>query len=362
MGEAAILAVVSDLHSNSTPGLCPKVFVRDDGGLYYPSPSQQWLLKCWHDFWGRVWRLKRQLGVPVHAVINGDLVDLNKHSQYQLISVNESDIINNGLSLLVPVLDTADRTYIVRGTEAHTGGVGWFEERIAREIGAVRDTAKGTASWDWLPLEICGRRFGFAHAPTSNSQLPWTKGGGANRTALALLYEYFGEEEWPETVVFGHVHHDEDSYDNHPIRTLFLPPWQLGTFYWSGRGRAYQRPKVGGNIFLVTEEEITLDKVRYKPKRRAFVRGETDGDSDGNDHRPGVRRDAGVPGPGEGEFTTHTAGGVYPQEVPAGHGNGRHQLVEEAQRAGAGRDTGHQIRLTGRVPGENLLVQGARWG
>jgi hypothetical protein len=262
------------LHINSTRALCPREYLHDDGGIYYPSDTQRWILRSWLDYWRRVWTLKRELGAVVYGVVNGDAVDKNRHSGYQLISVNEQVIIDNALTVMIPFIQTCDYRFIVRGTEAHTGGVGWMEERIAKEIGAERDTAGGTASWLWLPLELHGYRFGFAHHPVSNSMRPWTQGNAANRSAATLVYEFFGESAWPEIVVFGHVHHDEDSYDNHPIRAIYLPPWSVGNFFDARCGRAFQRPTVEGNIFVITPDDVDLTKVRYRPRRRPFWKAE----------------------------------------------------------------------------------------
>jgi hypothetical protein len=52
MSRPVILAVVSDLHLNSTVALCPPEGVTlDDGGTSEPSRLQRWLWDCWEDDW-----------------------------------------------------------------------------------------------------------------------------------------------------------------------------------------------------------------------------------------------------------------------------------------------------------------------
>jgi len=263
-----ILAVNNDLHINSTIALCPEVFNRDDGGLYYPSPTQKWIWNSWLDFWGRVRKLKKKLRAPVYSVLNGDLVDVNSHSHYQIISLNEFDVIDNAIRAIKPALDVSDYTFVVRGTEAHVGGSSWFEEQIAKEIGAERDAKCNTHSWYWLEMELEKVGFGFAHQPCTNSFRRWTQGAAANRQAATLVYNYFGEDWYPEVCCFGHFHHDEDSFDNHPIRAIYLPPWAAHSSY-DKRTRAWEIPKIGGNIFVIEDGKYDLEKVRYRPKRRS---------------------------------------------------------------------------------------------
>jgi hypothetical protein len=268
----SILVAVSDLHVNGTPALCPPIFERDGTGAYYPNKSQEWLWDCWLDFWTRVYRIKKRTNQKVIVVLVGDLVDINKHSKYQLISPNPSEILDATETVLLPALDTADSIYVIRGTEAHTGGVSWLEEQLAKNIGAESDEVAGTHSWYWLPLQVEGTRFGFAHHPGTNSTRPWTRGNAANRAAAMVMDAYYSDDERPDVAVFGHVHHDEDSYDNHPVRAMFLTPWALHTAFDARCGRAFTTPQVGGNIFVIHENDYDLHKIRYKPERRGFQR------------------------------------------------------------------------------------------
>lgn len=58
-----VWAVVSDLHVNSTVGLCPASGVRlDDGGTYMPSNSQVWLWERWLETWSIVVEKAEEVG------------------------------------------------------------------------------------------------------------------------------------------------------------------------------------------------------------------------------------------------------------------------------------------------------------
>ena len=131
-----IVAVVSDLHSNSTIGLCPYSFNLDDGGTYKASKAQRWLWRNWQDYWKRIANLSQDTGLPVVAVVNGDITDGDHHGSPQLITRNDADQLRLGIAVLEPVLNTARRVFVVRGTEAHVGKSASLEEMIAQDIGA----------------------------------------------------------------------------------------------------------------------------------------------------------------------------------------------------------------------------------
>lgn len=261
-----IIAVVSDTHTGSALGLSPVEFHRDDGQRVRRSAAQDWTWQQWAAFWQRVAAYKARLdGYKVLAVFNGDMVDKNKHSGYQLMSENEDDIIDAAIEVAEPARRVADEIAVVRGTEAHVGGSGWMEEQLAKEIATLRPSDK-LASWWWFPVNAGGCRFAFAHHPGTNSNVPWTNGNAANRAAAAAVFEYFGETDYPQLITYGHVHHNEDSGDNQPIRAMFLPSWKLSDAY-DNRNRAGRRVTVGANIYVAEGGRYHVDKVRIKSQR-----------------------------------------------------------------------------------------------
>ena len=226
----AIVAIAGDLHVNSTTALCPPAINLDDGGTFRASKIQKWIWKQWLAFWEQVAEAKRRTGYPVLAVLNGELADDLNHRSTQLITKNTDDQIRLAVMALYPALEVADHIIVTRGTEAHSGSSATLDEIIARDIGAIPDTHDGIdhhARWLWRG-EIDGVRLHVAHHPGMGHARAWTRGGDANRIAAQLFYRY-GERRlaWPDLAVFGHTHKPVDSYDNHPVRAVVLPSWQL---------------------------------------------------------------------------------------------------------------------------------------
>ena len=111
------LIVISDLHLNSTVGLSLNNVHLDDGGTYVANKSQQWLLNNFYKF---ISEAKLLDGDKIY-VINGDLIDINTHSDYQLITKNKATVIRHAVDLLRLVIEPKDKLFIIRGTEAHVG-------------------------------------------------------------------------------------------------------------------------------------------------------------------------------------------------------------------------------------------------
>lgn len=209
----------------------PKV-TDSDGLTKRPSATQKWLWDNWLDYWRRTRALKKKLGARVIAIINGDWGDMNTHSNFQLVEPADPDtVLNMMLEVALPAKIVSDALYVVRGTEAHTGGVGWMENHAAAELGAERNEQEGTHSWYYLELEAEGVKIASAHHPGTNSMRPWTTGNEANRRAAMDTYNYFGQDWVPDLTLWGHYHHDADSHDTHPIRAIYNRCWQVKTAF-----------------------------------------------------------------------------------------------------------------------------------
>lgn len=263
-----IVAAVSDIHSNSTIGICPYSFQLDDGGTYKASKAQRWLWRNWRDYWDRIADMRRDTGLPVVAILNGDLVDGNHHRTTQIITSNEADQLRLAVDVLQPVLDTADRLFIIRGTEAHAGQGAAREEAIARDVGA-EESRWGTASWWHLYAEFGGVTFDVMHHGESGSMRPWTAGAGVNRIAAILVYEYARTgDAIPQVALRAHRHTFKDSGTSHPVRVFQTPPWQLTTAFGYRIGVGGKVADVGGLWFVCRKGEVTgWEAVTYRPKR-----------------------------------------------------------------------------------------------
>ncbi len=269
MKKVKLIVTSGDQHANSLVGLCPPEYEREGGGVTKPSPAQVRSWNNWLDFWGNVGNTKASLDAEVIAVFLGDLVDKNYRNPAGLISVHDPDIIELGLKVIQPALEVCDRHFIIRGTAAHTGGLGALEELIARESGAVPDPETGAHSWWWLPLLVYGTRFSFRHHPHTKGFRPWTQQPALARESAIVMFECAKRGYTiPDVSVFAHVHHYGDSGDATHPRVFFTPPWQWTSDFGFRLGVAEDVEPLGGILFTVTEDGWTFRARRYFPKER----------------------------------------------------------------------------------------------
>jgi len=204
------LIIVSDIHAGCRMGLCPAEGITlDDGGTYFPSAFQQYMYKCWEEFWtGWVPRVTK--GEPWALVVNGDALDGVHHGATTQVSHNLEDQARIALALLQPVVGRAAEYYHIRGTEAHVGKSAAEEERLARELGAIPDSEGRHARWE-LHYEMQGedgapRRIHVTHHTGTPSTSP--AAAAAIMREVSEMYEECGRwaKAGSDVVVRSHVH------------------------------------------------------------------------------------------------------------------------------------------------------------
>lgn len=259
------LIVISDLHINSTVALSLNKVHLDDGGIYESSKSQKWLLEKFYDFISNVRKLK---GEKIF-IINGDLIDVNSHSDYQLITNNKASVVKHAVDLLQLIIEPTDKVFVVRGTEAHVGECAEYEELIAKQLGAVQGDNHNFTHWH-LSLDVDGVMFDIAHHGKIGSS-SWNRTGALNAKAAEVILNGVKYNELiPNVVVRSHNHTFADTFDNYPVRVVSTPAWQLATAYASRIGVGIA--DIGGLVFQCNNGEYVMNKYIYRPERKEPVK------------------------------------------------------------------------------------------
>lgn len=275
--DAKVIAFVSDMHCGSTVALAPPTIDLDDGGHYQSSPSQLWLWQCWEDYWERVAAVRKAEKADLILVFNGDMTDGDHHGTTQILSGNptaQAAVVD--ACMAVPLALKPDKLFFVRGTEAHVGKSGAFEERIARGLQkddrpVIGDPATRTASWWHLRMEAGGVRFDVAHHGRTG-QREHTRQNAANLYAHDILLAHVKDGETaPHIAIRSHFHKWMDSWDAAKVlRLIGLPAWQLATAYVH-RIAPDSLADIGGLIVTVKDGEYEAEKVSFKPGRPAWM-------------------------------------------------------------------------------------------
>lgn len=268
--EKVRVAVVSDLHVNSTIGLCPPVVQLDDGGTYFPSKFQRALWDSWNSYCSDVNSTKSKL----YVVVDGDLTDIDPHNRStQNISRNPSTVIDMAQSVLHPLVKNADKVFIIRGTEAHTGNSGWTEEQVAKDLDNVvyYDKDKDIASFYYLRAIIAGVKFDITHH-ISMGTLPWTEKNAANKLSAILQFQYMEHEERiPDVAIRAHMHRLSDSGMNYKIHSFTLPAWCVTSSYLHRVGQGNYKSHIGGLIFDCEKGKYDVTAKMYEPLREEAI-------------------------------------------------------------------------------------------
>lgn len=264
MKQAVIL--IADTHINSKTGLCGPDVIDDDGDIHKQNLIQEWLWYTWEKCLNEIEDITKNYYRTV--IFNGDIVDLdNKNRSRQMISRNPATIIRMANQAIEPLIDFADRTFFVRGTEAHVGQSGWIEEMLAERYDAEPNKDFGQFSWWQLRAEFSGVKIDVTHH-FSTGTLPYTYANGMTRLVQVTRLNYldWGEQP-PDLIVRAHRHKFIDTGYTFSTRGVSLPCWQFQNAYLYRIGKENDIPHIGAVIAICDKGKVDLIPLLYKPKR-----------------------------------------------------------------------------------------------
>jgi hypothetical protein len=270
--KIANIVTISDQHFGCRLGLCPPEGVElDDGGRYMPSALQRVVFNWWTEFW-RDFVPEATNGEPYHIVNNGDVIDGVHHNSTTQISHNIDDQKKLARQVLMPHIEKCRRMggryYHVRGTEAHVGKSAVYEEELARELGAVKNSVGQFARWElWLKLN--GHLLHYLHHIGTTA----SSAHEASAVNAELSAEFNEAARWdekaPAVVIRSHRHRCIEV--RLPVKdgwgsSIVTPAWQLRTpFTFKIAGARLAPPQIGGIVTRVNEDTGEI-------YNRAFVR------------------------------------------------------------------------------------------
>lgn len=271
------LVVISDTHCGCKLGLCPPEGTQlDDGGTYSASRLQRKLYSLWEQFWGEFVPSVTH-GEPYAVVHNGDAIDGVHHGATTQISNNLEDQGDIAYRLLAPVVEQCEgRYYHIRGTEAHVGKSGVEEERLAKRLGAIKDTEGKSARYQlWIE---CGNGLVnlLHHIGTTGSSA-----GEATAVNAELIAAYVEAARWaerpPDIVVRSHRHRYLEvrfaTAQGYGISTV-TPGWQGKTpFSWKIAGARQAPPQFGGLIIRQGDRRLFVEPMVWTVEREKVENG-----------------------------------------------------------------------------------------
>lgn len=214
------LAVFSDIHAGSVVALMPPIFRKADDQEVLANALQRWFWECWKRT-GK-WMDEIVGDDPCGLILNGDLIEGDHHRTTEIISRNIADHVEIARELLEPLATRASKTFVIQGTECHTGDV---EAALGKMLHAEVNPETKRHVFDRLTLDICGVRLVARHHVTTTSR-PWLESNGLGmELASEQLSAVRNGEPMPRVLCVAHRH-----VGGHVVTSeglcLATPAWQ----------------------------------------------------------------------------------------------------------------------------------------
>ena len=223
LAKPRVVVLLSDLHVGGSTALFPEGFETKTGNKVGLNPAQKWLLQCWaagQDF------IKEVVGDdPYVLVLNGDIIEGIHHKTTQVISASVEDQFAAAIFLLKPVVAKATKTFMVSGTECHTGDL---EDSIGGVLNTIKNPETGRYAFDRLTMDIAGVRCVFRHHIAGATRRSLAGSALSVQLAEEQVEAATNKEPIPTVVCCAH-RHKFGIFEDESGMCLVTPPWQLLT-------------------------------------------------------------------------------------------------------------------------------------
>lgn len=262
----------ADTHTNHKVGLNQPQTDLDEGDNWGACKAQRWLYGKYESCLEYINKHKQGEAIGVLA---GDFVEIDeKDRTHQLISRNPADAVSAACEVLEPFATFCKRVYFIRGTEAHVGKSGSYEELVARDfLNAVKCPDTGRRSWWHLPLTADGVSMDIGHHPKGgNGGRLMNSQSVVDRLASDTLFEYASMDLTPpQLVIRAHLHRYLDSRDAFRVRGIILPPMCLLGAYARRLG-INENASVGCVMIYCDRGKYEVEAVLFQPERTKWVK------------------------------------------------------------------------------------------
>lgn len=256
----AFCVAIGDTQIGSMVALMtPKVELAN-GQPLLASKAQMWMWDCWRNFWDYAHAYKRKTKKRAIVVHLGDMIQGcgKRHPDFLEDLAAQMDMATD---ILKPVREFADKFYVCKGTEYHSGP-GAENEKTLAKLGVKADRV------EWaIRTDIGGKLFDCAHVGRAGTR-PWTV-GMANLVSQVLVdYVDKREKRFPDYVLRGHKHvQDDTGIKFSHTRGVIVPGWQLPDAYVFNKCGAATRSNLGGILI----DGDWMQHILYQPEREGIL-------------------------------------------------------------------------------------------
>jgi len=259
------IVVTSDWHVASTMGLCPEAGIQvEDSTHIPPNIFQETLYKFWMHFWTEFVPAQIAGAERVVHVINGDMIEGVHHRQVGIATNNLAWQEAAAIGMYESIPLKADETFMVAGSEAHSGPGSQSDQRIGA---AIKATPSEIGSFHWqLWLDVDGAVIQFAHHIGVTSSAAYETSAPMREMVAGLVEAAQWGNRVPTVFVRSHRHRFTLvplATEHGRISTVITPGWQLRTPYVERIDRM-RMPQIGGVVLKVESGECQIQEKIYR--------------------------------------------------------------------------------------------------
>lgn len=218
MSEPKVNLVINDTHCGSEHGLLPDVVAMEDGRILSCNGSRklEFLWKSWLDMREAFFQI---VGDDSYIfTLNGDVIEGCHHGTDEVVAAKMSQHLTIAQECVGPFIEMAEKTYVTRGTQCHTGE---WEALLCERYGLGK--AKDFQQYEVNGCLVDARH----HMPTATSVIQESAAMSkviTNSVANAVRAGH----PVPKVLLRAHRHLTGDYCDGE--RMLVVPgPWQYQT-------------------------------------------------------------------------------------------------------------------------------------
>lgn len=212
---------------------------------------------------GVQWALHEADGQPFILICNGDMIEGDHHGTKEIWSKDIGDHSEAAFRTLDKLAKHAAKTYMVRGTESHTGE---HELSVAHRLKAQPNPETGHPIFEILKLRINGTNVSVRHHFPATSRVHLEASQHSIQLNNAILEAHRAGERPPQVIVGAHRHRPGHWSDGTHM-SVVTGAWQAQTrFTYKAVPDARPAPR---NYFLHFDEPGRPPRLSYfQPKAR----------------------------------------------------------------------------------------------
>lgn len=262
MSKVKHMVVVGDIHAGSTHAVMPPEYTTLEGNVIKANLVQRWLYNCWEHF--STWVDQEVGDDQYYLLIMGDVIEGIHHGTKEVVSTELHDHAGIALELLRPLSRRSAGTFIIEGTECHTGNI---EHALAKSLGAKQNPETKQYAWHSFRATINGTPIHASHHIGTTTR-PYLESSQLGPTLNTERLEASRAGQVSPELVFRAHRHKFGLFEDDSGAIVVSPCWQALTRFARKVVPAAQVQCGGVLVSWDDDNDWSIKKKIYKSAKR----------------------------------------------------------------------------------------------